>query len=274
MKKIKIETLSDKIKADLKSSKNYIIFILVLFLLSTLVGVAAADLLKDLINPVLEEMISKTENLNTIELIMFIFFNNSFTSLGAILFGIIAGIMPLVTTVTNGVVLGYVIERVSQVTGLGELWRLFPHGIFELPAVFISIALGLKIGIQPLANYLKYYRKKTRFMNFLPFFIALVLSLLAISTMLTINAGKNIKLDIPENFIIPFMSIAAIIFYFAITSIIFILFTAIKDKKLRKIQVSSIKENFRSSIRLFAFLIVPLLFVAAIIEGILIFILP
>jgi len=26
------------------------------------------------------------------------------------------------------------------------LWKLFPHGIFELPAVFISLALGMKLG--------------------------------------------------------------------------------------------------------------------------------
>jgi len=32
------------------------------------------------------------------------------------------------------------------IEGYGILWRLVPHGIFELPAVFISLGLGIKLG--------------------------------------------------------------------------------------------------------------------------------
>jgi len=34
-----------------------------------------------------------------------------------------------------------------QTDGFLSLWRLLPHGIFELPAVFISLGMGLKIGM-------------------------------------------------------------------------------------------------------------------------------
>ena len=37
----------------------------------------------------------------------------------------------------------------AQVIGIGGifiLWRLLPHGIFEIPAIIISISMGLRLG--------------------------------------------------------------------------------------------------------------------------------
>ena len=260
-----------KVTDYLKSSQKPILFIIVLFALSILIGVINADNLQDLINPLLKDIISKTENLNTIELIIYIFSNNALTSLVGILSGIFLGVMPLVTTITNGVILGYVMERTIQIAGLGEIWRLFPHGIFELPAVFISLGLGIKLGFTPLINYIQYYKKKNKLLCFLPFLMALILSIIAISTLFSLDIEKNENLkDIPKNLLMPFFSISAVIAYFTLISIIFILATAIKNKKLRSIQFVSLKTNFVNSIKVFIYLIIPLLIIAAIIEGILI----
>jgi stage II sporulation protein M len=46
--------------------------------------------------------------------------------------------------------------------GILVLWRLLPHGIFELPALFLSAGLGLRLGtfifrknkLKSLKNYL------------------------------------------------------------------------------------------------------------------------
>ncbi len=255
-------------KGYLKDSQAYILFIVSLFTLSIIIGIINANILQDLINPLLQDIINKTENLNAFQLIVYIFVNNALTSFIGILSGIFLGIMPLITTISNGVILGYVLERVTQIAGIAEIWRLFPHGIFELPAVFISLGLGLKLGIKPLANYLNYY-KKNKLLTSLPFFIALFLSILTASTLNNIEKNKALS-DIPENLLTPFLALSAIIFYFALTFIIFILFTALKDKKLRKIQIASFKANITNSIKLFFRLIIPLLLIAAIIEGLLI----
>ncbi len=60
--------------------------------------------------------------------------------------GIFLGFVPLVVAVVNGYVLGFVASKTVAVEGWLILWRLLPHGIFEIPAVLISIALGLKLG--------------------------------------------------------------------------------------------------------------------------------
>ncbi len=258
----------------LKDSQAYVLFIVSLFMLSIIIGVINADNLKDLINPILEDIIDKTENLNTLQLIIYIFINNTITSFIGILLGIFLGIMPLITTISNGIILGYVMERTVQIAGIAEIWRLLPHGIFELPAVFISLGLGIKLGFAPLLNYFNYYKKRNKLLFSLPFFIALFLSILTASTTLTSDIEKNKALStIPKNLLTPFLVLSTIIFYFAFTFIIFILFTSVKDKKLRKIQVVSLKKNIANSIKLFSLLIIPLLLIAAIIEGLLIAIL-
>jgi stage II sporulation protein M len=44
-------------------------------------------------------------------------------------------------------VVGYVYSKAASVGGYGIIWQLLPHGIFELPAIFISLGLGVKLGM-------------------------------------------------------------------------------------------------------------------------------
>ena len=55
------------------------------------------------------------------------------------------GFFPVIFAIANGYVLGFVASATVEVQGISILWRLFPHGIFELPAIFISLGLGLKL---------------------------------------------------------------------------------------------------------------------------------
>ena len=61
--------------------------------------------------------------------------------------GIFLGLFPLLLTFLNGYVLGFVMRLSVSAVGVGSLWRLVPHGIFELPALIISLGLGLKLGM-------------------------------------------------------------------------------------------------------------------------------
>ena len=63
------------------------------------------------------------------------------------------------------------------------LWRIFPHGIFELPAVFISLGLGLKLGTFIFQrNKLKAFAEF--FWNSLRVFLFIVLPLLIIAAII------------------------------------------------------------------------------------------
>ena len=132
----------------IKESKNFIYSVMLIFLFFFLIGffVSAPSELEKIILNFIEDLIQKTEGLSQWELIKFIFFNNLQSSFVGMFFGIILGIFPIVTTLANGYLLGFVAERTVGKEGIFILWRLFPHGIFELPALFISLGLGLKLG--------------------------------------------------------------------------------------------------------------------------------
>ena len=53
---------------------------------------------------------------------------------------------PIFNAFFNGTLLGYVYSKAIVFEGYLVIWRLFPHGILELPAVFISLGLGVHLG--------------------------------------------------------------------------------------------------------------------------------
>ena len=76
-----------------------------------------------------------------------IFFNNAVKTLLAIVLGIVLGIVPTIFLLANGIALG-VAWSVSVATRGPwiSLLSLLPHGILELPAVFLGTSIGLSIG--------------------------------------------------------------------------------------------------------------------------------
>jgi stage II sporulation protein M len=80
--------------------------------------------------------------------------------------------------IVNGYLIGFVANMVVSQEGVLVLWRLLPHGIFELPAIFISIGLGIWLGMGV------FYDVKTlkhRLVSGLKVFLALILPLLVIA---------------------------------------------------------------------------------------------
>ncbi|MDP3992114.1 MAG: stage II sporulation protein M [Nanoarchaeota archaeon] len=132
----------------IRNSRNFIYSIIIVFLFFSLIGffIPAPPALEAKILEFIEELLRKTEGLSQGELIRFIFLNNIQSSFIGMIFGIILGVFPILTTLANGYLLGFVAARTAEEAGIFILWRLLPHGIFELPALFISLGLGLKLG--------------------------------------------------------------------------------------------------------------------------------
>ena len=159
----------------LKSSFNYIYIIIALFIVSATFGFIFAEKLSFL-DEILREIISKTIYLNSYELTAFILMNNAIASLISIIGGIVVGIVPILSSIGNGAVIGYVLEKV----GIASFWRLLPHGIFELPAVFISFGLGIKLGFS-IFNKKKF---RERFYNSILVFAFIIVPLLIIAAII------------------------------------------------------------------------------------------
>jgi stage II sporulation protein M len=76
-------------------------------------------------------------------LIFMIFLQNFFASFVSMWAGALFGLVPVAAAATNGILLGVVLSVAAHGNFGHVLWKLIPHGIFEMPAVFISWGLGI-----------------------------------------------------------------------------------------------------------------------------------
>ena len=133
----------------LKKVKNYVYIIFGIFFFFALIGffIPIPDYLSNQILQIISELLEKTKDMTQGQLTNFIFFNNLKTSFLGMIFGVFFGIFSIVIAIANGYLVGFVASIAVQIEGVSILWKLLPHGIFELPAVFISLGLGLKLSM-------------------------------------------------------------------------------------------------------------------------------
>jgi len=132
----------------LKESRIFIYAAVFFFFFFILIGafVPAPEIIEARIFEFIEELLQKTEGMSHLELVRFLFLNNAQSAFFGMISGIVLGIFSLMVIIVNGYLLGFVAIRTINAEGILTLWRLVPHGIFELPALFISVGLGLKLG--------------------------------------------------------------------------------------------------------------------------------
>jgi|APSaa5957512622_1039677.scaffolds.fasta_scaffold17449_4 stage II sporulation protein M len=169
----------------LLESKKFIWYAFVLFLISALIGFIfpTPEFLRTYLIEMIQNLTGQLEGLNGFEITRYIFFNNLKASFFAAILGIVFGVFPLFVVLSNGYLIGFVSKIVTAQEGIFVLWRLLPHGIFEIPAVLISIGLGLKLG--SISFQLKKYQNiKKEFIELLRVFVFIVLPLLIVAAII------------------------------------------------------------------------------------------
>jgi stage II sporulation protein M len=138
-----------KLKQDaifyLKDSRKYVYCAALIFLFFVLLGIIFSSKL-GFIDEIIRDLVSNVSSLKGLEVGQFIFVNNVTAAFAGLAGGVFFGIFPLINLMSNGLVVGYVFSRVASEVGIFEIWKILPHGIFELPAIFISLGLGIKLG--------------------------------------------------------------------------------------------------------------------------------
>lgn len=163
-----------------KESKNYIITAVAIFALFFLIGYFFPIFFSDKIMEILKQLASQIEGKNIAEVISFIFLNNLKASFVSLFFGLFFALFPLGALIINGYVAGFASNMAVSKEGILVLWRLFPHGIFELPAVLISMGLGLRFGTIILGKK----SIKEEFIQAGRFFVMIIVPLLIIAAVI------------------------------------------------------------------------------------------
>ena len=139
--------------------------------------------LNDFLMEYFKELVSEFEGLGIFPTALCLFFNNVFASFFGIVFGIFLAIPTLFFVVSNSYAIGFISRLSVDKVGFVSLWRLIPHGIFELPAVFISFALGLKLGTFVFARQ-PWKELKIRFVKSMKVFFLIVVPLLVVAAII------------------------------------------------------------------------------------------
>lgn len=157
MKKLKFKNNTrEKIKTEYSNaidfiveSKKYIYSIIAVFSFFTLIGffIPIPEEIVAKIMVYFKELLEQTKDYGLLEMIGFLFNNNIIASFFGMIFGAFFGIFSIFNAILNGFILGFAASMSVTENGLWSLWRILPHGIFELPALFLSLGMGLRLGL-------------------------------------------------------------------------------------------------------------------------------
>ena len=150
---------------------------MVLFILAGIVG-ALHPHIGDAAMASFAEYVQEFLDKSTPDLILAIFLRNAIAAGTALVLGVFFGIVPMAAISFNGILFGAVLRLMPS-----ESWRLLPHGVFELPAMFITWGLGLWIGLWILKAP-RWRRLKERLAASLRIYLTLVLPLLIMAAVI------------------------------------------------------------------------------------------
>jgi len=170
--------------AYLKESKSYFLIVLFLFLFSAIIGFLFPVFFVEFIEEFVRGLIEKTSGMNFFQLLIFIFQNNLTCAFFGMIFGLILGLFPILISSLNGYILGFVANKSVEATNFFSLLSLIPHGIFEIPALIISLGLVLRLGS---FVFIREKRKEKFFYDFensLRVFLFIVVPLLLIAAII------------------------------------------------------------------------------------------
>jgi stage II sporulation protein M len=134
--------------------RPYFIFAVILFFAGIVIGGSNSAPVAFLNSQLqgISQMADAARKSDSPELTMFLIIsaNNVFKSIMVMGLGIVAGIIPIIFLIANGLILGFLLSGIAD---HGEnVWLLIikgllPHGILELSALFLASAFGIRFGM-------------------------------------------------------------------------------------------------------------------------------
>lgn len=258
--------LYSKVFSTLKDARSYVLAAFVIFLVSSFVGFHNAQEFT-FFDSFLRELALRIEGLSTGGLIFFILQNNALAAFMGILAGIFFGILPGLGAAMNGIIVGYVVRRSMDIgsTFADVLLRLLPHGIFELPAAFMALGLGMWLGFGFVSTFLAHAQKQSKRIVGIASLLFAFIGQFIISAYQLIALGPGVVSGEAAVLAqLAFLAMRLLLFL----PLCYLLF--VQNAQLRKKQWVVFKQRLYGALRVFFALILPLLIIAAIIEGFLI----
>lgn len=186
-----------EIKKYAREIKPYIILSFLIFIFGILGGYFFAQNFHHQTEEIvkqLQSLYSPVKEEDSLGLFIFILENNITKLLAALILGIFAGLIPIASVFINGILLGIFAYVFSEKLSWSFLIAgILPHGIFEIPALILSTAIGIHIGAVAVR---KLFGRKEKFMDEfakgLRFFISVVVPILFLAALIEVYVTSYI----------------------------------------------------------------------------------
>lgn len=173
------------------SLKPYILATIAVFVLGSVFGYFATQIVPDQADRVFEEFQNRLRpvfDLSPLGQFLFIAINNTISLILVLVLGITFGIYSLLAIFSNGSLLGIVgFFALQEVPFWVFLLAILPHGIIEIPVLLVAGAIGLKIGHLTINRvFKKQTGLKEEYFKALKFFGRVLLPLLILAAFIEI----------------------------------------------------------------------------------------
>lgn len=127
--------------------RPYLLVLTLIFAASFLAGTAAPAPIRNEATKAFQLVADSYRELAGGTLFFFILFHNVFASILILVSGVLLGIIPVLSTGSNGFFLGVLYRQAAEVAGYTKAGMgVLPHGVFEIPALLLSASYGLWLG--------------------------------------------------------------------------------------------------------------------------------
>lgn len=140
---------------------------------------------------VLEEVLGSMPEMEGWSLPMifaFIIINNIYKSFVWMLLGVGLGVLPLIFVVFNGFFIGWISYTTSLERGFFfTVAALLPHGLVEIPAILLSMAAGLRLGVKLIRSLRRRGSLKQELRKALSLYVFRIAPLLVLAAVLEVT---------------------------------------------------------------------------------------
>ena len=138
-----------------------------------------------------------TESISIFSSITGFIFTNTVNSMIAIIFGLALGFIPVLFAITNGLTIGMFVGSIIPKTDiLSLLAAIVPYVAFQIPAILLSSAIGLRLGHSLLKAFRGRKGMLTEAKKGLTVFVFLILPLIVLAGIAQATISNPILLSI------------------------------------------------------------------------------
>lgn len=128
--------------------RPYLVSLSALFVVSFLAGTLAPTSVRNEATEAFQFFAEHFQGLSGGMLFFNILAQNVMASILILISGVLIGIIPILSMVSNGFLLGVLYRHAGEVSGYSKAaLKVLPHGVFELPALLIAASYGLWLGV-------------------------------------------------------------------------------------------------------------------------------